>query len=712
MSIFPAEGPLQKYADPPKGHFQVHNYPKVALHDGVLHAIHDGYRRLNPETSTWEPVDVPFTTGAGMTITSTPKGLVVCGGELEGSATSEIWICLQGKWRPISASIQPRAHHACAWVPAKNALLVHGGFGDSVLSDFELVDLDSGTVTEIEVNQKLALTNHTVTVLDGTRVIVFGGLNTGRHLNDRMFEVDLATGKVQSIAGDHGLAVRCSHLAFEYFGCLCVTGGFKMGEKVQNASLFDFTNCVWLTITFGSELLPDTWFAMRLPTGFWLLNSTFSEGKVVYYNQNRQPFVDANDDQLVKFFARVMEVNSASNILKKVEKLNVELLTKVEEVRRKLAETIEKKDPGIRAFHITEKISERDQLEQKLINLDIFSGKQMKRRNEKRLREAGTVEVEWPQSGSSPTALLREIGRIRKTKREEIAQLSEQCAKLHEAVEARFKFGSMVLQLGPHTDDIRTADKALEVPEMAQQIKLNQANIDELDKEIAVLRKRNMSIEESWIEAASHLQELKDESHSLEKELCDYRRRFYQKQKEFIMAHYSEVKCQALERDRSDIQEFNRVQGKIESYIEEMEKYKIRVPDNLNKLIAKLKILLDMSPDTEPEKVKRIAAELLSLLTGIVELHNRSAELIEDKSEYLTRVATPDSWRSEIEKGNLRTRTETVVVQKPTVVERRRHPTNFSRRTFDLENAVWCQFYNQIVLLIEQVNEQEKNTNI
>ena len=710
MSIFPAEGPLQQYSDPPKEPFQVHSYPKLALHDGTLHLIHDdGYRILNAEKTGWDIVEVPFTTCAGMVITSTPKGLVVSGGEQDGVASSDLWVCLQGKWRPISASISPRAHHACAWAPTKNALLVHGGFNEKMLGDLELVDLDSGTVTEIPLDQRIELTNHTITVIDNSKVVIFGGLDGGKHLNDQMFEIDINTGHVTIISGDHGLAVRCSHLAFEYFGCLCVTGGFRMGERVQSACLFDFTTGVWLTIPLDDQVFRDAWFALSLPIGFWILSNNFGEGKIVYYNQNKQPFVDVNDEQLVLFLGRVMELNSVSNVLRKVEKVNIDLLVQVEEARRKLVELVTKTQPEIRALDVAEKISERDQLAQKLIKMDIFSAKQAKRRSE---RTGNPLHLELPREVTPPMTILREIEALKKEKKDQITTLSERCAHVFSEMQARIKLGAAVERLSPYHEDLRAAELALVAPEIDQQIRLNKANIEELDKEIEELQTHNLSIEESWIDAATHLQQLKEEAHKLEHELCEHRRRYFEKQKEFISANYQVVKSLPLARGRTDVDEFNEIQTKIEVYIEEMAKYKIRVPENLNKLINRLKILLDMSPDTEPEKIKRMAAEVLHILTGLVEMHNKGAELCEDKSEALTLVATPDAWRSEIERSNARARTETVSPMLSPMLESRGVPGNFTRKTFDLANSTWCAFYNQIVGLMEQVNEQEKSTGV
>jgi hypothetical protein len=660
--------------------------------------LFEGLSWVNPKSGSWVKINPPFPAAPGMSLTSTPHGLVAYGGEEEGgNFTKDIWVYSDHKWRPIATSLQARSYHASTWIPALNSLLIHGGYSSTPLSDFQLIDLDSGNVTQIQTDRRLSFSSHTVTCIHDSVVCLFGGVDDTKHLNTQLYEIDLSSGKVKVIESDNDLAARSSHQAYEFHGCLWITGGFFMGEFANTSSIFIFSRNIWLTIDF-QEYLSNTWLAIPNKNSCELFNDSFNEARTIFFCHNRELFVDSNDARLIAFFSRLIDVNLRSDFVAKYEEVNITLLNEVEEQRKKLAITMNRKDPQTKANQITELISERDQIEQKLSGLELQRSKQMRRC----VKSEVSTRSQLPKNWTHPAQLLPQLEQTRSEMKSELRTLSEQNEKTHSQLRSQLKLTpDLLTKLQPIIDDLERDWNKSRISEIDREIASVNNRLQQIKNQVRSLKDKEMSNEESILEAIQYIQSLHDRNYDTQLRLAELHQKFYIQERNYTIARYEELGSTVLERNAKDFEEFSRVSRVIEKVTEGMSRYVSKMPIWMSKLVLQLREIITLPDTVSPDDFKTKSASALHRIMQITELQNKNADLIRDKEALITLLPTMAySWSA----GSV----DRPSNEKGKVSRQVRGCTNFSDRGFDLENSDWCEFYNQVITLVDEVDRSEQ----
>jgi hypothetical protein len=696
-SLFPASDTPARPSRPlVRGGISPRTAPRLAFHDSKYYALQDGIYQLSQATGDWDPLpDLPFTVARGMSLTSTPHGLVAFGGETDSGVSRELWILWERKWRPIANTLQPRAWHSAEWIPSLNGLLIHGGYSTTTLFDFQLIDPENGMITQLSTEKRICLQDHTVTYLRDVTVVIFGGQDENKHLNMQLFEVDLSCGKVKSIEAIHELAARYGHHTFDFFGCLWITGGFRMGEVVRESGIFVFSNGIWLKLSCA-DLQKGNWMVVPGRTGCHLFSQDFSESRKMFFSVGQQPILDANDSQLTSFFSRLVEMNLRSDFLKQWEKEHITLLTDVEESRRKLALGLSRKDPHTLAIPVTELISERDQLQQKLARVERLGQKQLERHAKLVLAPRPTIPRNW----THPRELVKKLAMAKEAFRAEIQQVSEQNVKLFENARTQLQYPADVvtrLQLSPEEVDEHL--RAMNSGEFDQELHFGEQLLKDLEAQVVQLREKQSSLELSFVDGMEYLQGQYERNFEVQTQLCRLQQKLFEKAKALVVTRLDEFATDKP-RNPDKLKAFKNLYLQCNRIGEAFEHYKAEMPKLMGKLHEEMRRTSEIPDTTGVEELKRIAAVGTQKINKVVELQNRSAEIIQEK-EAVIAVPLPAPGPASGQDGS-----ELPVKPAPKM----RQTTQFSSRTFELDirDQERCEFYNQVITFVYEVNKAEK----
>ena len=350
---------------------------------GIGHAI----RTLDYESADWKRAgSIPFPLNPEQALVSTPEGLVLFGGRVDGKVISDLFIYRDDAWHELSHDLRGRANHACCWVPGYDRMLVSGGQDDAgILGDFVLVDLKVGSVRVIELVTPLPFVRHSVTFITGNTVCLFGGLDSAGNLNSKLFLVSLNNGKVKEITDIPVCSPRAGHWAFNFYGNLLVTGGCGEGERENAAMLFVFRWKVWLAIRVPKGL-PN---AFPLEKGFMFVSDTGDCSVVKYFKDSKEPFNGSDDPDYVDFLSKLLAVSlqAESLILSSAESRSAELLRTRRILYKGIASMVEDPGTGQIARVYANDIAERDRVKKYLSLVKKQRRRQLKRESDGKQRK-------------------------------------------------------------------------------------------------------------------------------------------------------------------------------------------------------------------------------------------------------------------------------------------------------------------------------------
>ena len=321
--------------------FNFNKYPRVSLYNNNYYCFYDGLYSMNMSNRSWIPMKgtESFST-EGCCMTSTSEGLVLYGGKINDTYSNEIWI-FSDSWHPIAGNQSPCAHHAACFIPNSSTLLVHGGYDQNgIRSDCYLIDLISGSSTKIGLNQELAFSHHTITLMKDNIAYLFGGLDKDKHLNPNLYSINIKTGEVKLISHSTDTlksAMRCCHHAFSFFGFFCIAGGFQFGTHLYNLALYDSTHNAWLEISL-EDFLHHAWFVSFEEKMLRIFDKKLRNVRELYFTQNLEPFVDVNDPQLFNFISRLLNYNIENDFFNMKENDLMSLLDSLRKLRNEDAD--------------------------------------------------------------------------------------------------------------------------------------------------------------------------------------------------------------------------------------------------------------------------------------------------------------------------------------------------------------------------------------
>lgn len=365
----------------------------VAHDDKIYYLSNEGLFLISYKSKEWKKQAEPyFEIENGNSLTSTPEGLVYLGGNTEGKTTMDIWIFATDRWRVLRNEVSSRAHHACAWIPNQEILLISGGSYDhSVLSDFVSLDLKSGKSKEIELSMKLRFTHHTISYMKDDIVCLYGGIKPDKSENTDIYIINLKTGNVNVLNAPNLFSVRKSHIATVFYGNLLITGGFSQSENTSDALLFMFDEKIWLKLQFQASFEPTYVFPMKL--GFFLIDETGSKTCILYYKGDQMPFTGTNDPQYLSFLSNLLDSNiliqrsyplieSLNKFVKSLKKEKTSLSNEIERLYEKdelyqtaknISDYISEKNTLIRIINILQKIKKVQDNKEPPKNVEFFN---------------------------------------------------------------------------------------------------------------------------------------------------------------------------------------------------------------------------------------------------------------------------------------------------------------------------------------------------
>jgi hypothetical protein len=320
--------------------------PRVEMFKGDAYGLTArGLYRMRQDTDNWVPIaDAPVKSFDGFALVATTLGLVISGG-------NEVWLYDSEFWCPFYGTMRPRFNHATCFVPTKRAVVISGGYGpdDKALSDFLVLSLDTGEITEIPLSEPLERACHTVTWVRDDLVLMFGGLGPNSIFQTIPLFVDITTGHVTPREVAAAFPGVQNHTALMVDGRLFFTGGFTGGRKSFETWVLDLDYSLWLRL----DLVPfhrTAWFLLPIDHGFRLFNDTLLQSVELRY-ESTSAFIEALVDSNLS--STVYDFDDA-----KADRELARVFTEEESLIRELA-SVDSRSPGIEKLcRLTEEIHE------------------------------------------------------------------------------------------------------------------------------------------------------------------------------------------------------------------------------------------------------------------------------------------------------------------------------------------------------------------
>ena len=669
--LFPSISKYQAIKfDKPDYNYKFNDFPKIVNYQDNYYLLFHGLYTYNELTSAWRMMDQStYFPGKGVSLTATPEGLVLYGGKTRSMFLKDMSI-YSNSWRSVAGNQTCRAYHAACWIPEKNSLFVHGGKNkQGVLSDAALIDLVNGAVTEIKLSQELPLSHHTVTLMNYPQVLIAGGVDANKHLNHNLYSVDLSTGEVRLLTSST-VSARCAHHAFNFYGFLCITSGFKNGKSLCNLGFYDPIHNVWLKLPLSKRVkVENPWFVIFEGNRIKLFDLHFRSTISLYFNQNYEPFVNSNDQNLLNFFSNLLDINIARLSYQVKEEKYSRVLITLDELRKRLADNFTKQKTNSSAIKISSLISEKDQLRQAIIRLENESKHQ-----EKIIKiKEQNIEHPKPKSEEKPIDVLRNlIHQIAAYKKQTKDEISARRAKIIENM-ARFES----LGVSPQASNYLAFDKSegelilnsTNTQQIDQELKDADAQILSLQQKMNECRVRKLSINWSFAEGITYLQSIIEELHKKKSLVIARKNEYYAAQKKLMETQFQEFSADSAN---------NLTIQKIQSlYAQET---------NLNSQ----KRIFD-------EKVPKTFNEIILNIQDIIERPSALTEIEETQDLINELIAIHDSFNSACDG------------LKPTA-QRNRSSSTYKINKFIIEDEVWSNYYNNIERMIEKIKNSEKKT--
>jgi len=288
-------------------------YPKIISHNNDYFALTSYLFVLNQDSEEWKSIIIPFSDSIkGSSLSSTPYGVVVFGGQNGHQFQSKMYIYSNKTFREFSHDISARSFHSSLWIPSVSRLLITGGMNQSIKSDFILLDLSSGQSKSIILKKELFLAFHTVSIIDDNRVCIFGGINKEKKAISTIHIVNLNTGDVETLNTMGFPYCRAGHNMFYFHGNLIVSGGFDNKGRQKEPALYNFSNNIWLSINF-SPIAPSSGFILPSSNGFVFFNESMNTKITLPIGNNPDPIVNDNDPRVYDFLEAVIDGNLEHN---------------------------------------------------------------------------------------------------------------------------------------------------------------------------------------------------------------------------------------------------------------------------------------------------------------------------------------------------------------------------------------------------------------
>ncbi|KAH0799825.1 galactose oxidase [Histomonas meleagridis] len=290
---------------------RLHHQLMTVHNDQLYYLGPNGLYSLTYNSKEWKKeADPQFSIESGHSMTSTPHGIVVFGGNVSGKTISDAWIFAVDRWRAFTHDLAPRAYHSCTWIPTMSSVLLSGGsFDHNVYQDFVLLDLKSGKSKTIPLSTPLPFSHHTVTYVSGTQVCLYGGIHANKAENRNMYLIDLSTGEVTIIDSPYLYPARRSHHASLFFGNLFITGGLSQSVVSSDALIYIFEHNVWLNLEFSTSI-ESSLFVFPMKRGIFFIDETGQNSTVLYYKSNEEPFTGVDDPKYIEFLSSLLDINS------------------------------------------------------------------------------------------------------------------------------------------------------------------------------------------------------------------------------------------------------------------------------------------------------------------------------------------------------------------------------------------------------------------
>ena len=588
------------------------------VHNDRLFGLGHSTKVLDYESPDWHRVGhISFPANPEQVLVSTPEGLVVFGGRVDGKVISDLHIFNNSAWTRLSHDLRGRANCACCWIPYYDRLLISGGQDDTgVLSDFVLVDLKVGSVQVIDLVTPLAFSRHSVTYITGNTVCLFGGLDADGNINSRMFLISLNNGKVKEITDIPVLAPRHGHWAFNFFGNLLITGGCGEGDRENAAMLFVFRWKVWLSIRVPKNLRN----AFPLNRGFLFVSDNGDCSIVRYFKDTKEPFSGGDDPDYIDFLGKLCEVSlqAESLILNSAESRSSELLMHRRILYKTIAGMVENPEVGQLARVYANDIAERDRIKKHLSLV-----KKQRRRQQKREGDAQQMPklADREELRKVISERLKAFDATEKMKRKTAIK-----AKGHE-VEELFK------KLDSRTTRTRRDDRVCEqeIEQVLEEIKRLQARVDE--EEGALAEVVPFASETNFLNLYSELDRLNEEMFNQKVRIRDLRTKYY--------GHYQTIldltlEQQTLKQKRKKTESIaDAVLGlqialnKRKDMITTERKLDKEANDAAAALMANIARLKD-PPGTDYRETLKMRVEAVSdALEDVVSVHNERVDVID-----------------------------------------------------------------------------------
>ncbi|OHT03670.1 hypothetical protein TRFO_28860 [Tritrichomonas foetus] len=672
--LFPAIGKLEHIKfEKPDCEYTGENYPKVTKYKDTYYLLYED--KLYSYTSSspfWTVIkNLVISADQGSSLTSTPEGLVLYGGQSENTFYKDMWI-YSNAWRPIAGNQIPRAFHAACWIEEKNSLMVHGGICNTgFLSDCVLIDLVTGAVTEINLKTRIPLAYHTATYFGDNIVFLAGGLDPEKRLNSKLYKVNIETGEVEPLIDSFNSRRYCHH-AFNFYGFLCIVGGIRYGTKVSNCAIYDTMHKTWLSIALN-KLLPKGLFIIYEKSKIKIFDENLKNARDCYFNQNHEPFVDVNDPNLLKFFAELLENNIAVDKQKTKEKQYKTILTNLEKAREKLTGKFLRIQPTSVAPQISQLISEKDQLEQAIVRLEIEVSHQAKRIEK---QKANNQKPGYVSSGKNPMEVLSQIeaakSEFREAVKPKIAKINENMARLT-AINGFDPSVSGILSFDKSESDFII--KATNMEQLDQEIKEADEQIEMLNKRLSDARLKKHSLDESYAEGIMYFQATCDELLKAKTYTVEKKKDFINKVSQLFHSKYkvngkdssNNSKCQVLQALYSQESKLSQMKKLLEE----------KVPVMLNDMSNHINSIIK-APGVSTSEIDQVQ----DIINELIKLNGDAAKVIQDPSEIVKNSEQPKT--------------------------RARSFTNFMETKFNVADDRWGKFYNEIEETITKVMSDEK----
>ena len=661
--------------------YDFNKYPRVALYNDNYYCFFEGLYSMKMSNRSWVPMHGAESFSIeGCSVTSSSEGLVLYGGKINDTYSNEMWI-FSDSWHPIAGNQSACAHHATCFIPNSSALLVHGGIDQNgIRSDCFLIDLISGSSTKIELNQQLAFSHHTITLMNDNIVYLFGGVDKDKHLNPNLYSINIKTGEVQLISHSTDTlksAMRCCHHAFNFFGFFCVAGGFQFGTSLYNLALYDSTHNTWLEISFD-DFLSQAWFVSFEEKMLRIFDKKLKNVRELYFTQNLEPFVDDNDPQLFNFISRLLNYNIANDFFNTKETELMALLSNIESLRGEVADKYSAKQQNSFGRQISDLTSEKEQLERAIISLNDDYEKQ-KLKIEKRKAKIGQNQnqsndqsmISSNSQAPSLMSLIQQINDEKKKMKEYVdqtqARIDQNMANI-ERICPSYVHPSKCSQLSFNKDDSEFIQKITDLKQIKKESEEADKQIEYLEHRINGIKMQKQSINESIAEGLAYLQDISNRIYQVRLETSKKKKEYYQLQTILLEHQYIENAIQTTANNQN--QHVKSLFTQITSYESEKKRYTEKMPKLLHKFSNHLENIMNSPvPTNEIDAALELITEIKNFQT---DSQNRFKEIASSDNEAL-----------------------------------KTNSLDNSNKIINIRNEKWEHYYNNVLEMVSKLDETE-----